>query len=92
LKPTSKQLKYLRSLAQRTGQTFAWPQTLEDASREIERLQGVKKTPVADRRRERREVRDDMTARRGDAARVMDGEVEGYGSTARWAGREEAGR
>ena len=89
MKPTSKQLNYLRSLAQRTGQTFAWPQTIEDASSEIERLEGVKKTPGADRRRERREVRDDMAAGRGDAARVLDGEVEGYGSTARWAGREE---
>ena len=59
-KPTSKQLNYLRSLAQPTGQTFAWPQTIEDASNEIERLQGVKKTPPADGRRERREVRDDM--------------------------------
>ena len=92
MKPTSKQLKYLRSLAQRTGQTFAWPQTIEDASREIERLQGVKKTPMADRRRERREVRDHMAAGRGDSARVREAEVEGYGSTARWAGREEAGR
>ena len=88
MKPTLKQLNYLRSLAQRTGQTFAWPQTIEDASREIERLRGVTKTPVADRRRERREVRDDMAAGRGDAARVRDTEVEGYGSTARWtAGR-----
>ena len=47
---------------------------------------------MADRRRERREVRDDMAAGRGDGARVRETEVEGYGSTARWAGREEAGR
>lgn len=92
MKPTSKQLNHLRSLAQRTGQTFAWPQTIEDASREIERLQGVKKTPIADRRRERREVRNEIAARRGDASRVRGTEVEGYGSTARWAGREETAR
>jgi hypothetical protein len=33
-------------------------------------------------------VQDDM-ARRGDAAHVRDSELEGYGSTARWAGRSE---
>ncbi|MDQ3739638.1 MAG: hypothetical protein M3320_09635 [Actinomycetota bacterium] len=92
MKPTSRQLNYLRSLAQCTGQTFAWPHTIEDASSEIERLQGVKKTPVADRRRERREVRDDMAGGRGDSARVRETEVEGYGSTARWTGRAETGR
>jgi hypothetical protein len=29
MKPTPKQLKYLRALAQRTGQTFTWPKTME---------------------------------------------------------------
>jgi hypothetical protein len=89
MKPTPKQLNYLRSLAQRTGQTFSWPKTIAEASAEIRRLEAVKKTPIADRRRERREIQDDMAARRGGAARVRDSEVEGYGSTARWAGREE---
>ena len=89
MKPTPKQLKYLRALAQRTGQTFAYPRTMEAASEEIERLKGVKATPQADRRRELREVQDDLATGRGDAARVRDAELSGYGSTATWAGREE---
>ena len=37
-KPTSRQLNYLRALANRTGQTFTYPRTRREASREIERL------------------------------------------------------
>ena len=88
MKPTGKQLNYLRALAQRTGQTFCWPKTTAEASAEIRRLEGVK-TPVGDRRRERREVQDDMATGRGDAARVREDEVNGYGSSAHWAGRSE---
>ena len=36
--PTSRQLQYLRSLAERTGQTFTYPQTGAQASAEIQRL------------------------------------------------------
>ena len=86
MKPTPRQLNYLRSLAERTGQTFAWPKTAAEASAEIRRLEGAKKTPLADRRREHREVRDDMATGRGDAARVRADELSGYGSTARWVG------
>ena len=89
MKPTPKQLNYLRALAQRTGQTFTWPKTMESASEEIDRLKGVKATPRSDRRRELREVQDDLATGRGDAARVRDEELSGYGSTAAWAGREE---
>ena len=89
MKPTPKQLKYLRSLAERTGQTFAWPKTTAEASAEIRRLEAAKRTPMADRRRERRQVQDDMATNRGDASRVQDNELTGYGSTARWAGRSE---
>jgi hypothetical protein len=39
-KPTPRQLRYLRRLAERTGGTFAWPQTKAEASAEIERLSG----------------------------------------------------
>jgi hypothetical protein len=89
MKPTPKQLNYLRALAQRTGQTFAYPRTMEAASDEIDRLKGVKATPRTDRRRELREVQDDLATGRGDAARVRDDELSGYGSSARWAGAEE---
>jgi hypothetical protein len=83
--PTSKQLRYLRDLATRAGQTFAYPRSASEASRQIERLKGVRRTPTADRRRELRAVGRDMAERRGDAARVdTDLEVEGYGSGAHW--------
>ena len=89
MKPTPKQFNYLRALAQRTGQTFTRPTTMEAASEEIDRLKGVKATPRSDRRRELREIQDDLATGRGDAARVRENEVSGYGSTATWAGREE---
>ena len=38
-RPTRRQLAYLRSLATRTGQTFAYPRTRREASREIQRLE-----------------------------------------------------
>ena len=36
--PSPKQLNYLKALAARTGQTFAWPKTSRQASTEIARL------------------------------------------------------
>lgn len=86
-KPTAKQLRYLRDLALRTGQSFAYPSTAAEASREIDRLKKTRRTPAADRRRELRQVGRDMAERRGDAARVgLDDEAEGYGSGAHWRG------
>lgn len=90
MKPTRKQLNYLRALAQRTGQTFTSPKTMAEASAEIQRLEGVKPTPRADRRRELRLIQDDLATARGDAASVRDDELSGYGSTATWAGRQDA--
>jgi len=69
-----------------TGESFAWPTTQTQASREITRLKKVKRTSRADRRREEKEVRSDMATRRGGAAAVRDEEIGGYGSTASWAG------
>ena len=37
-RPTAKQLGYLRALAERAGQTFAYPRTRQQASAEIRRL------------------------------------------------------
>ena len=37
--PSARQLNYLKALAGRTGQTFTYPSTSSDASREIRRLQ-----------------------------------------------------
>lgn len=83
--PTRPQLKLLRELAEETGGTFVWPTSAAAASRQIEDLKGRRNTGRADRRRETLEVRRDMARGRGDAARVSDRELTGYGSTARWA-------
>jgi hypothetical protein len=81
--PTPKQISYLRDLALGRGQTFAYPETFDEADREIKRLRRVKRTSRADRRREARAVSADMAAR-GDGARVRDHELRGYGSNAAW--------
>lgn len=82
-KPSPKQLAYLRTLAERCGESFAIPTTRHAASTEIQRLKGRKATTHSDRRRERRDISSDMSAR-GDAAAVREDEVTGYGSSARW--------
>lgn len=88
-KPTPKQLALLRQLAARTGQTFAYPKTRAAASIEIQRLEQAKRTPRADLLREQRAIQRDMAEQRGDAARVREDELAGYGSTATWAGDAE---
>ena len=40
--PSARQLNYLKALANRTGQTFTYPKTSRDASREIQRLKTVR--------------------------------------------------
>jgi hypothetical protein len=85
-KPTARQLAFLKDLAAQRGQSFAYPATAAEASREINRLRSLRRTAVA---RERRQIPDDMATRRGDDARVRDAEITGYGSSARWADRED---
>ena len=48
-RPTRKQLSYLRTLAERTGQTFAYPRTIEQAAREIRRLKAVRPSARVER-------------------------------------------
>jgi hypothetical protein len=84
-KPTAPQLAYLKDLAAQRGQSFAYPTTAAEASREINRLRGIRRTPRADVARERRQIADDMATRRGDGARVRDSEITGYGSNCRWS-------
>ena len=69
------------------GVSFVPPRTCFEASRLIDQLKRRRPDSVADRRREIRAVQDDM-ARRGDAARVIEGvETTGYGSNCRWSHR-----
>jgi hypothetical protein len=90
VKRTIRQLAYLRALAQRTGETFAYPQTRSEASQEIRRLKQRRPASRTERAVERRQVLADMQTRPRDATRVREDEVEGYGSNARWANGEDA--
>ena len=90
MEPTAKQLAFLRALAQRTGETFAPPRTRAEASSEIRRLQQRKPSSRVERFLDRRDVARDIQTGSGDAVRFGDDEVQGYGSSARWAGEEDA--
>ena len=81
-RPTGKQQRYLRSLAQKTGTSFTPPATKAEASREIERLKKLSASPRHERAEDRKAV---VRARRGGSAAVRRSEVSGYGSTATWA-------
>ena len=85
--PTSKQLAYLRALAERTGQTFATPRTSRDASAEIRRLKAAPTESQVERRIERDEIADAISAGAQDSVRVTRTEVTGYGSSATWSRR-----
>ena len=87
-KPTPKQLGYLRRLAASRGQTFRYPQTRAEASAEIKRLKANRPETRLERAVERAEARRDTNAHH-DAAAIRDDEIEGYGSSARWAGGRE---
>lgn len=81
--PSARQMRYLRDLAAQRGESFAYPRTVAEASAEIERLKGRRRSSATERRVERLEVSRDMAAR-GGAAAVRESEVIGYGSSARW--------
>ena len=97
--PTARQLRYLRQLANRAGQTFTTPRTRTQASWEIERLQAVTNTgmtfaELAEERRVRLDtadasleipssLRDELD--RFNATRVHPTEVAGYGASATWS-------
>jgi hypothetical protein len=85
MRPTTKQLAFLRSLAQRTGETFTYPRTRAEASDEIARMLGRPRSTRVERDLDRREIADAMATRPDDAVRVRDDEVDGHGSSARWA-------
>ena len=82
-RPTQKQQRYLRSLAQKTGTSFTPPSTKAQASREIKRLKQLAASPRHERDHDRRAVSERL-ATGTSAARVREDEVKGYGSTATW--------
>jgi hypothetical protein len=85
-KPTTRQLRYLRRLAELTGTTFAPPATRRQASQEIERLTQRPRSARPERREDSRSVSQGL-AREQPASSVRDDEISGFGSQARWAGR-----
>jgi hypothetical protein len=88
-KPTSRQLAYLKSLADRTGQTFTYPQTSRQASAEINRLKQTKPSSRTERYVERKLIADQIATGPIDAARVRDDEIHGRGSSATWMHNRE---
>ena len=91
-KPTAKQMRYMRDLADRLGQTFAYPATRHQASAEIRRLKALAsgRERNLDRdtaRRERLQTSRDMAEQFGGDSRHTADDVTGYGSTATWSHR-----
>jgi len=63
-KPSARQLRYLRVLAERCGESFVYPRTKAEASAEIGRLKGRGRSDPRERRREVAAVRRAMAAGR----------------------------
>lgn len=84
LPATNKQLRFLRELAVRAGQTFAIPRNRSQASAEIRRLRAVRASGFTFA-----ELTDEQAAReaQGDAAIVQPWEIAGRGSSATWSQR-----
>jgi hypothetical protein len=87
---TPKQLRYLKTLADRSGQTFTYPKTAADASREIHRLQTATPSTRTERYLERKAIADQIaTGPVHDGARVQEHEISGHGSSATWTQNRE---
>ena len=91
-KPTIKQMRYLRDLADRLGQSFSYPATRHQASNEIARLKALSRgrDRGLDRdsaRRERLATSRDMAEQFGGDSRHTADEVTGYGASATWSHR-----
>ncbi len=88
-KPTHRQLSYLKNLANRTGQTFTYPQTSSQASAEINRLKHAQPSSRTERYVERKLIADQIATGPLDAARVREDEISGRGSSASWMPNRE---
>jgi hypothetical protein len=81
--PSPRQLRFLKSLAERTGQTFTYPKTSAQASAEIDRLKHTRPESHSDRRYERKLIADQVATGLNNTA-VRSDETTGYGSDAAW--------
>jgi hypothetical protein len=84
--PSPRQLSYLKALARRTGQSFTWPKTSAQASREIQRLKRTRPSTKAELAIERFGDTQAIEAAQ-DAASIQGFEVVGYGSHCTWSQR-----
>lgn len=78
--PTTRQLTYLRALAARTATTFAYPATRAEASRQIDRLRGLRSEPKS----AVMQIDRDEAQQLSYATAVHESEVSGFGSSAAW--------
>ena len=83
--PSARQLSYLKALAERTGQTFRWPESSAAASREIRRLKNTR--PSTDLERDIERFDDTRAIEAAQDAVVHGFEIVGHGSTATWSQR-----
>ncbi len=86
---TPRQLSYLKSLANRAGQTFTYPKTAAQASAEINRLKNTRPSSRTERRVEHKLIADQIQAGPLDAARVREHEISGRASSATWVQNRE---
>jgi hypothetical protein len=82
-KPTQRQLRYLRQLAERSGTSFTPPATRRQASEQIKRLKQRSRSPGFERRQDRQAVSQGL-AEQQPASSVRDDEISGYGVSATW--------
>ena len=86
--PSSRQLSYLKALAKRTGQTFTYPKTSADASREIRRLKSSRASSASKLAMERFDLSAENAAREANCdVAIRPDEIAGWGSNAHWSQR-----
>jgi len=86
--PSARQLNYLNALANRAGQTFTYPTTSREASKQIQRLKALSPSSRVELAVERADIAAEHAARKANCDVPVDlSETEGYGSTATWSRR-----
>jgi hypothetical protein len=86
--PSARQLNYLKALANRAGQTFTYPRTSSDASREIQRLKAVRSSSRIERELEHHDLAAEQAAREANCdVPIYRSEVDGYGANCKWSPR-----
>ena len=70
-RPTARQQRYLRSLAQKTGTSFIPPATKTQASREIKRLKKLAASPRHERKGDQRAVSERLATGTSGRARAQ---------------------